>query len=506
MNPKISVVIAYHDERRSPQNIRTWTHTQTFAPEMFEIIVIAHPATPVEPEFKEILRPQDRLIVADVPSGPYPLYCVGAAAARGDILFFSEDHCLAEPGCLESVERFFQSSNEPAATVLWRCINRSNMAKAEAQLNQIDRKIIESNIGWNRVRIRSFAIKRSIYENVGGFDNRYGNFAETLLSASLHQAGHTIGTITQVGVSHINSYKISHLYKDVFSYGWHEAKFCADNGSTLSRQYFDADTILMKDRMIPSIVARSLAIGLAKSLIEEFKSGSPLALIGKPQVRAWLNELWGLLGSISSLRVERLAAWLNVQASQLRFSLWQFDIERRVPAFSDIWQAVMRKGRVDYMVYAGVAPSVKAASKFEAGGDEASNAVGFNSLETIDGHPFRWTKLATFILLDAPRVDQLVIIDTGNIVAEQHCDRSSKFFWNDHLIRDDQVKYADGKLQFSVKASICNRSSEQRLTIISKPHRGSAAETRKLGLPICSITTVPTNRVQEPELAIVGKA
>lgn len=506
MNPKISVVIAYHDERRSPQNIRTWTHTQTFAPEKFEIIVIAHPATQVEPELKEILRPQDRLIVADVPSGPYPLYCVGAAAARGDILFFTEDHCVAEPECLESVERFFQSSNEPAATVLWRCINRSNMAKAEAQLNQIDRKVIESNTGWNRIRIRSFAIRKHVYEETGGFDSQYGNFAETLLGAHLHQAGHTIGTITQVGVRHINSYKVSHLYRDVFSFGWHEAKYCADNVSTLAKEYFDADSILLKDRLIPRVVTSSLVTGLVKSLLDELNLSSPFEFVRKPHTRAWLKELFSLLAKSSSLTVERVAAWLNFQFSHLRFSLCQFDSDRRVQAFSDIWQAVLRKGRISYIAQARVTPLFHASASFQADDEQANSAIGFNSIESANGKTFRWTKLAALLLLDAPAANQLVTIDTGGIIAEQYCRGFSKFFWNDHRIPEDQVTFANGKLHFMVKDSICNPSREQRLTIISKPHQVSAPETRKLGLPICSVTTsVSSAGLQAPELLIAGR-
>lgn len=176
MKPTISVVIAYYDERRSAQNIATWTQRQTLAADDFEVIVVAASGTKVEPALSTTLREQDRLLRIDKPN-PYALYCAGANAARGDILLFSEDHVIAEPNCLQSVQSFFHERNVEAATLSWGCISKTVFAKAEERYNDLDRAQIESGSeSWNRVRIRGFAIKKALYENIGGFNESYWFF------------------------------------------------------------------------------------------------------------------------------------------------------------------------------------------------------------------------------------------------------------------------------------------------------------------------------------------
>src|SRR5262249_3570914 len=99
--PLVSVILPYQDPRRRPQHLATWTRGQTLPAAQFELGVVARPGEPHRDALRAYLRPHDRLLFAEA-DGPFPMYAAGAEAARGELLFFTEDHCLADPDCLRA--------------------------------------------------------------------------------------------------------------------------------------------------------------------------------------------------------------------------------------------------------------------------------------------------------------------------------------------------------------------------------------------------------------------
>lgn len=108
--PVFSVVIPLYDWRDRPlECIRTWTHNQSFARHRYEVVVVGNGVNPaLEKQVAELLPPQDRLLHVDVPN-EIELYNQGAKAARGGLLVFTENHCMATGDCLERLAGWFDA-------------------------------------------------------------------------------------------------------------------------------------------------------------------------------------------------------------------------------------------------------------------------------------------------------------------------------------------------------------------------------------------------------------
>src|SRR5208283_1389009 len=217
--PKISVIIPFFgDPRGKPRHILSWTHRQTCAAHDFEVIVLCHCIKAQwEQEIASYLRPHDRLIRARVTNG-IDLYDVGARAARGEILFITEDHCVAEHSCIAEALRFFEANTDAAASMQSGHIDYTELARLEHLA--YERYVVPWGLApdhWEKVSIRGIAIRRSLYFAAGGMPGRFGPFAEALLSARLHAGGHKVGSIPAVGLRHVNMRSWPHVHVNVSS-------------------------------------------------------------------------------------------------------------------------------------------------------------------------------------------------------------------------------------------------------------------------------------------------
>ena len=68
-------------------------------------------------------------------------------------------------------------------------------------LSEIEARFYQSDIDfgmtrhlWRKVLDQCFVVRRSAYDEAGGFDPSFGHFEEWLLAARLYLAGATIGT------------------------------------------------------------------------------------------------------------------------------------------------------------------------------------------------------------------------------------------------------------------------------------------------------------------------
>ena len=121
------------------------------------------------------------------------LYDVGARQAQGQWLLFTEAHCAAEPDCLERLAAFLENHRESLVGACLRTAtdgNRDPVALAEERWYREGFEQWSREGDWRKVTIRGTAIRRDIYQAIGGFRSEFGCFAESLLAADLHTAGH----------------------------------------------------------------------------------------------------------------------------------------------------------------------------------------------------------------------------------------------------------------------------------------------------------------------------
>jgi hypothetical protein len=487
-NILISVIVPFGDPRGRVEHLDSWTQ-QTLAPERFEVIAVANPQSISEAAIRERLRPHDRLLSTHV-SYPFPMYSAAADAARGAILFFTEDHCIADPECLEAAARFLEDEAYAGATVRWGHINHTVVARMEQLLNEIDARTWFEADHWNNVRIRGFALRRSVYRELGGFQAEYGEFAEALLAAQLHAQGHRIGFVTEAGVIHVNTHTLDEIRNDAQQYTWGECAYCTTHDEDFCDRYFSASTAFPPARLPAAHTERDLRdLGLVRD--EAFRGRGP------GRIAAFL-----LIGEWLYLRTSRIRVWLwrkiiapfPILTARMRFALWRFNEAAQLRAFKDYWRAIVRAARADYFSRDGTEARPRLPLVPNAQGEiPLSKLHGLYAMETHKGTTLRWTPPVTSLLFTLQPGDYLVEIDTQGLRGSSHRLPLS-LLWNGRLLPARELRRSDGRLSFRINRQACDPAGQQRATIVIPAiSRIGTREQRRLGLPIVSLHVLPAS-------------
>ncbi|MBL8794362.1 MAG: hypothetical protein JNM56_10690 [Planctomycetia bacterium] len=486
--PSISVVIPFQDPRGRPEHLASWTRGQTLAGARYEIIVVAHENDAHQEALREQLRPGDRLLLTAA-TGPFAMYAVGAEAARGEILFFSEDHCIADRGCLEAVARYLADASHDGGSVRWGHINRTEVARMEQLVSEIDARVWFQEGHWNRVRSRGFAIRRSVYLAAGGFAAEYGLFAEAILAARLHAQGRRVGYIAESGVRHINSLTLTEIRANIEDYSRHECLYLSRQNWDFCESYFAASTVVQEATPLAAAAAwwmqtRAVAAALLAAA-RSYPTAIP-ALVGE-----LLHAPWRLARCAWS---SRLASRLALLTARWRYAFWNFNERRQLAAFRDHWQAVVRWTRANYFAQTvpPAAPPLWAAHQ----AIPLTQLPGPYPVEEQEGRPVRWTKpVATWRLNLSPGAHD-IHIDTRALRGPTAA-LPIWFWWNGTPIPRAAVACQEGWLRIRVASKQSTGDAEQHLTIVTPATRLPGCG-RRLGLPVGELRIVMVGQATVP--------
>jgi hypothetical protein len=486
--PRISVIISFADPRGRPRHILSWTRKQNCAAADFEVIVVGKGRNPEEErEIAAYLRPCDRQIRTDA-ANRFSLYDIGARAASGELLFLTEDHCVAEPSCLAEVLRFFGTHDAPAAFMHSGHINHTALARLEQRVYERCLPLWLSPGYWDKVRIRSFVIRRSIYFSAGGLPGRYDHFSEAILSARLHDGGHTVDYIPALGVRHINTPSWRFLYEDVATFVRGECLFREREDPDFCERYFQllpewSERFFASRRQ--SIVAAWLA---ARTLC-----GNPRRLRNLGGLTALVRELCGRLAvAVTGPRWLLLSPLLSLLAARFRCAWWRWDERRQVQAYADVWERLTHYCRVRYVVeHAGDDGPVAGVERHRYDMAEVSQRtlVGFHTRETCGGKTFRWSGPLALLRLHVSPGNYQVTLDTGSLRGAG-CSFPYGLFWNGRRIARKSIRVEAGRIVFPIERTTFVPGPEQRLSIVCAPLQSllrRSADHRRLGLPVCSV-------------------
>lgn len=240
--PQVSVVLTLIDHQgHALEGVESWARGQDLARDRYEVIVVGSGG---ESEVEEAVRPllgaQDSLL--RFPSTQeLELHDHGARTARGRWILFTEGHTVAEPSCLSSLLDYL---NENESRYAGACI-RSTDGGSTNRIAKCERRWYTDGFDewsregdWRKVTIRGFAIRRDAYLDAGGFDHRFGCFAETAMAATLDHRGDRLGYAPAAAVKHYDATEMATLLSYVREYREGELAYRATHASDYCQRYF----------------------------------------------------------------------------------------------------------------------------------------------------------------------------------------------------------------------------------------------------------------------------
>ncbi len=203
--PIFSVIIPLEFHRgMAGRCLAGWCQSQDFPREHFEVILalpLGH-AVPELEEARRMLADWDQVVTLPV-CHDMELVAATAGHARGELLVFTEAHCIPEPDFLTAAMKVMERHPE------WSGFSGSSKPVTHNPLSEVEASMysaaIRQNVEqhpWLKVLDQCLVLRRSAYFQCGGIEAEYGHFAEWLLSARLHRHNLQLGFDPSAAVSH----------------------------------------------------------------------------------------------------------------------------------------------------------------------------------------------------------------------------------------------------------------------------------------------------------------
>jgi hypothetical protein len=487
---EFSVIVTLPDHRGlALECVRSWVLDQGYPREAYELVVVGNGSEPaVEDGVRRLLGPRDRLLVVPT-DNELEMYHRAAEAAAGRWLLFTESHATAEPECLsELADHLGRTGGDGAVLRSVGGLNRTTFACLEERMFREAFAAWSRPGDWRKVIMRGVVLRRDVYHAVGGFEYRYGRFAEFALAATLHARGAVLGYAAGAAVRHADSPGFRELFPPVADFTRGECAYRADHPPEYCERYFGSPPEWLGRRRLRREVARNTVRSAWRGL---WREGWGHGTRGIRFAIAMLREvLVSLPVALLGPRVPVLRARLGLLAARLRLACLGVGEEAKYRAYLRVWQTMVHLVRIQYLAThdepeaAGAATSVR----FAGGELPDSRLVGFYHAETWQGRPFRWMSAAGTIQLEVPAADYEVCLDTGGVVGPMAA-RPLAVFWNGHRVPRTARRCHDGRLSFPVAKEWFVSGARQTLTLACVPvYRPTRPERRRLGLPVFELT------------------
>jgi predicted dehydrogenase len=487
--PEVSVILPMPDHRGYAERaVTSWTEGQTFARDRYEVIVASDGAdAALDERVEPLLGPADRA-VREEGATEIELYDKAARLARGRLLVFTEPHCIAEPDFVEEMVAHLARTGEPGACGRTVAISPNGLARMEQVLYDESFNIWSQPGHWCRVILRAFAIERSTYLEAGGYETKYGRFAEFALAAKLHSTGNRIGYAPAAAVEHLYTTSFPELIPPVEDFILGEVRFRTEKPAPYCERYFGVPEEWAGRAEHSRDGARAALRVATRGLLRRasWRAGAARPLLATA-VRLVPTALFGPRPAMAN-------AELRFALARLRCSLWRFNDRLLEGAYRDAWDWMARRTRL--AATAGIEPQPSERS------DETSFALadlpdqrlfGFHRAEQVNGTSFRWSRAIAYAEVPVEPGEYRVEIETGGLRDPRSL--GVQVFFNGRRIRASRLDVDPSRITFRLTAGQFSRSEPQRLGLVAAPFRPAqvavSEETRELALPVSSVAFRP---------------
>jgi predicted dehydrogenase len=493
--PEVSVIVPIPDHRGYAERaVSSWTQLQSFDRDRYEVILASDGVEArLDERVEPLLGPADRLIRNDRAT-EIELYDQAARAARGRLLVFTEPHCVAEPEFIEELVAHLASTGEIGACGRTVAICPNSLARMEQRLYDESFRIWSQPGHWCRVILRAFAIQKSAYLDAGGYETKYGRFAEFALAATLHSTGKRIGYAPGAAVEHLYTTSLRELVPPVEDFLVGEIKFRADYPATYCERYFGVPQEWLARAELSSSGARAaLGVGVrallrpsawragtARSLLATAIRVGPIALFGPRPALAYAELRFGL--------------------ARLRCGLWRFNDRRLERAYRDVWDSLARRTRLRAITALEAQPTEPADTSFDLTEVPDHRLFGFHRAERVNGTGFRWARSLACAEVAVEPGTYRVQIDTGGLRDPRHL--GVQVFFNRHRIPRSRLSVDSSRITFGLTPGEFAPGDVQRLGLVAAPFGTAVAEQsdedRELALPVSSVAFRPVEGAGRP--------
>jgi hypothetical protein len=384
-----SIIIPLEFHRGQVENcLRRWAQEQDYDRNAYEIIAVGcrHSLSKeICDFFKSLLGENDRLLLFDEPHD-MALCAHGAMQANGEVLFFTESHCLPETNTLtlakETLDRHpewagFSCFSEP--------VTHNKLSVVEADMYNIDILYGMNTHPWRKILDQCFIVWAAPYHTSQGFRPQFGHYAEWVLAAQMHNNGYRLGYAPHIKINHYYSGEIEELIEFTADFIRGEMTLHSNFYEDDFYHYFHApDEWRMRYQWSPD---------LARSVLSLVSGNIKFFLRPDVFLNAWLHVYLGIQPAIQAASLRFWFARLALSAGGA------LPISKNLlhKLFLRLIDAVVRLERIRYIEnwlkgnhLLGYTPA--ASFEWKLGQTYILPALGFHATETWQERPFCWVE------------------------------------------------------------------------------------------------------------------
>jgi GT2 family glycosyltransferase/glycosyltransferase involved in cell wall biosynthesis len=288
--PRLSVVVPVFNMQRDLRRCLDALETSTLPD--FELILVDDAST--DESTDDLQNRCDRFVRLEENRGQAAARNLGAGLARAELVFFLDADVLVRPDTLERVCEVLEGNPDISAmfcSYQYDTTETDFVSRYKNLLHHFTHKIS------NREAVTFCggfgAIRKAVFEEVGGFDEQRRAMEDVDLGYRLHRSGHRIRLCPWIQLTHMKRYTLASLVRaDVFQRAVPWTRIM------LERKVIQND-LNTRSNAVASVALTGLMLLL------------PLLLFGRPLLLAWLEA--GLLSALVILNGRFLAYAIHMR-------------------------------------------------------------------------------------------------------------------------------------------------------------------------------------------------
>jgi hypothetical protein len=437
------------------------------------------------------LAPHD--IVVTVPSDNEGLlYERGARAAEADVVVMTEGHCIAEPYAAAEILRLFEDPEIAAINAGSTHIEPTIIARQQSLLEHEWIALWPAG-HWRTISLRGFAIRRQVYQELGGFRPEHRRFCANAFAIELERRGLRMAPTSSPIIRHCNSPTVWDVVVTLRD---------AARGQIVWRtQLQDQEAPDIADRYIGGLdlwsrrgdfapgTARMLGGSLFQSICADL-----LRPGGFQKAKHSLAALPRLvLGMVAGPRASGFAQRLALSWAILACTAARIARRHLLAPYRRLWCKSFDSGFADYAAAQTVEPKwfVPRSDPVAAVSIPDGSGAGFHARERWGDHGplIRWSGCVFLLRLSlSPEKSHRITLDIrSDLPVGQRC---LKVRCNGSLLPQKAVTEECERIVITLPANVCRSDGRQDLVFTCnavRPSDRGEADRRRLGIALFSL-------------------